>query len=190
MSPVPLTRTGTQTAAPEGTGQDGTRSDGTDRTRGRGGRRRERRRARAPHAPGSARRARPSCHLAASDRVRADRRAGGRSKCTRTPGPPGSCLSPALASLAPLPTSPSSHSRLSSAATWASRDTRLPRHVTLERPRGAGSRLFSPPAGSLTPSAPAQWAPSPLFPGQDVIAFFVPENGTERRGFFASVSLS
>lgn len=172
---MPPTRIGTQTAAPEGTGQDWTGSDGTDGGEGR----------RAPHeragrvllTPQAARgRPGPAVTWLRATKVGPTGELQGEAKVHAPLALPGAVFPPApLASLAPLPTSPSSHSRSSSAATWASRDTRLPRHVTPERPRGAGSRLFSPPAGSLTLSALAQWAQSTLYSGRDVILLFVPE---------------
>lgn len=69
-------------------------------------------------------------------------RVGGRGGRTRTPRLLGSCLLP-LASLAPLPASPSLSCR-SSAATWASRDTGLSRHVTREKARWGGLRPLLP----------------------------------------------
>lgn len=120
---------------------DGTRRDGPDEGEGVAGANRESR-ARAAHHPGSARRTGPRCHLAAREGGGDEGRLRGGEAGARAPlAFSGAVFSPLLHS---RPFRLPLLSRRSSAATWASRDSGLSRHVTRERVRWGGLRPLLP----------------------------------------------
>lgn len=128
-----------------GTRGDGTRRDATGRTRRGGGAASANRegRARAAHHPGSARRTGPRCHLAAREGGGDEGRIRGERRAHAHPSPSRELSSPPCFTRAPSGF-PFSLSRRSSAATWASRDSGLSRHVTRERARWGGLRPLLP----------------------------------------------